>query len=149
MAVLTCQLGHLRHLGVSDLVGIDAACTDAVAMNFSSVIRVAVSRSLPNTHSQYEDHELHRRVIIIQKLYFTQQVRGYVSAIVRFGVLRLNSFRRGAVTILVQDQSVDRALRIARKRHADPGNPGEKLIGRPRKNRERTLSGGPGVTARR
>src|SRR5215475_9684003 len=53
--------------------------------------------------------------------------------------------RRAMVAILMQDESVHRAGRVARERRTDAGNLGKELVGRGWKNRDRALAGGAGV----
>ena len=64
--MLTGKVHDLRHLGFSNLVGIDAANTDAfvvdVKHNSGRVLLALVEEALQN-----EDNELHRREVVVQK----------------------------------------------------------------------------------
>src|SRR5262249_2866600 len=60
------------------------------------------------------------------------------------GKLGRRQLRRGMVAVLVQHESLDRALGIAREADADPPGLGEELVGRRRKDGERLLPGGAG-----
>src|SRR4051812_10308188 len=66
MLVFACEVHHLRHLGLGDLVGEDPAFPYAVVVNVQHDARGVVLALAEEAH-QHVHHELHGRVVVIQE----------------------------------------------------------------------------------
>ena len=65
MTVLAGHVHDLRHLGLRDLIGVDAADADALVVNMQHDAG-RLFPALAEEPLQNEHHELHRRVVVVQ-----------------------------------------------------------------------------------